>query len=154
MAWNLSNLRFANMTFNWFYDIPCRLRHFSFEATDTIIEMDDKTSELNLILIQMLIAYVIFFMLLSTCYLIHRKFDLFGTNIRQHSPASVTDSVLTSNTMHIVSHSTRPNDDSLKGNNSDEKSYDDDDDIILAYKKSSEVYFVWRGKNKYIREGL
>ena len=55
--------------------------------------------------------------------------------------------------MHIVSHSTRPNDDSLKGNNSDEKSYDDDD-IILAYKKSSEVYFVWRGKIKYIREGL
>ena len=71
----------------------------------------------------------------------HRKFDLFGTNIRQHSPASVTDSVLTSNTMHIVSHSTRPNDDSLKGNNSDEKSYDDDD-INLACKKSSEVYFV------------
>ena len=107
--------------------------------------MVDKTSELHQMLIQLLIASVILFALLSACYLLHRRDDLFGgTNIGERSPASGvdSDSVAALNTMPMGFLSTQSNDDTHKENNSDEKEHGDEDDINLANLRNSEVDFV------------
>ena len=106
--------------------------------------MGNKSSELNLILIKMLFAYVTLFLLLFVWHEIHSilvRFD--GSNIRQHWPASGAnyDSVATPNLMHNVRHSRRPNDNSYKDNNADEKGRNGDD-VNLENMKSSGIHFV------------
>ena len=95
-------------------------------------------------LMQILIASVILFALLSACYLLHRRDDLFGANIGERSPASGvdSDSVAALNTMPMGFLSTQSNDDTHKENNSDEKEHGDEDDINLANLRNSEVDFV------------
>ena len=106
--------------------------------------MGNKSSELNLILIKMLFAYVTLFLLLFVWHEIHSilvRFD--GSNIRQHWPASGAnyDSVATPNLIHNVCHSRWPNDNPYKDNNADENGHNGDD-VNLENMKSSGIHFV------------
>ena len=122
--------------------VDCNIIHSQFQ--DTVIEMVNKTSELLQMLVQLLIASVILFVLLSACYLLHCRSYLFSGSIGQRSPASGvdSDSVAAFNIMPMVFLSTRSNDDTHKENNPDEKEHGDEDDINLADLRNSENHLV------------